>query len=90
MHLSACVHVCVYVRVHVYIHVCVCLCHGMHTEVTGQLMGSQVLSFHHVCTGNQSQVIKLGGKCLYLLTHPRGPTLTDSNQGEGDPTQLCT
>lgn len=69
-----------YVCVHVCIHVCVLVprhAHGGHRTTHGE----SVLSFHHVCTGNQSQVIKLGGKCLYLLT--RGPILTDSNTGEG-------
>jgi hypothetical protein len=33
--------------------------------------GYLVLSFHHVGIRNRTQVIKLGGKCLYLLS-PHG------------------
>jgi hypothetical protein len=35
---------------------------------------SLVLSFHHVGPGNQNQVIRRGGKCLYLLSHGSGPS----------------
>lgn len=46
-----------------------CTSCGAHVEVRGQLVGISSLSFHHVDPEDQTQVIKLGGKCLSLLGH---------------------
>lgn len=43
--------------------------HEWQSEETGEL----VLSFYLVSPGVQTQVIRFGGKCLYLLIHPGGP-----------------
>lgn len=43
-------------------HVCV---GALHMEVIGQLV--DVLSFHHVGSEDQTQII-IGGKCLYALS----------------------
>lgn len=50
---------------------------GMYAHVcaTAQLVKSEessqdsVLSFHHVGLGDQTQVVRFGGKCLYPLEH---------------------
>lgn len=42
----------------------------MHVE--GQLAGL-VLAFHHVGPGDQTQVARFGGKCLYPLSRPACP-----------------
>jgi hypothetical protein len=56
-------------------HGCVCCvggntqtCHGTYVEVTGQLTGTGV-SFHHTGSREQIEVVKLGNKSLYQLSH---------------------
>lgn len=36
----------------------------------GQRTTCRILDFHYVSPGNRTQVNKLGGRCLYLLSHP--------------------
>lgn len=38
-------------------------------EVRTSYWCEPVLSFHHIDSGDQTQVVKLGCKCLYLLSH---------------------
>lgn len=47
-------------------------CHGACLEARGQPWES-ILYFHHVSTGEVTQVIKLGSKHLYLQNHLAGP-----------------
>lgn len=64
-----CTHMCACVCVHVYVrvHVCVYVCVLSHVESENNLL-ELALSFPHVDSGNQTQVIKLGDKCLYPFT----------------------
>lgn len=48
----------------------VCLCHGTQILTRGQLVGS-VLSYNQVGSGDGTQLITLGAKCLYSLSHPK-------------------
>lgn len=50
-----------------FAYVRVCVWWTLHAEVRGQLV--DVLSFHHVGSEDQTQVIRLGGKCLDALSH---------------------
>lgn len=60
------IHLCVFC-------VCLCLCLCTHNiEVRGCLSGAGS-SFHHVGSRNQTQVVRPGGKCHYLLSHLTGP-----------------
>lgn len=43
--------------------------HCTHTEVRRQLVG---ITFHHINSWDPTQVIRLGIKCLYLLSHLTG------------------
>ena len=52
-----CVCVCVCTRTH--------MCHGTLVDVGGQLLG--VTSLPLLVPGDQSQVVRPGGECLYLL-----------------------
>lgn len=59
---------CVHARMYAYAH----RCHGVCMEVRGVrgLLGMGVFySFHYVDPRNPTQVIKLGDKHLYLLSH---------------------
>lgn len=66
--ISVCVHVnvCAYICVcaHMYMGVCVCMDVGG-SEVLQEL----ALSFHFVGPRNQTQDVRLGGNCHYLLSH---------------------
>lgn len=55
---------------------CVSKCHGVNVcGVSNDNLEELLLSCHHVGTGNPTQAIRLGGRCLYLLKH-----LTDPNR----------
>lgn len=49
-------------------------------RVRGQLLGSD-LSLHHVGLGEQTQVIRLNGKCLPPLSHPTGSAVVFKYKG---------
>lgn len=52
-----------------------CIC----VEVRGHLW-KLILTFHHVDPGDQTQVVRLSSKCLYLLSHLTGPILVSLNK----------
>ena len=54
--------------------VCVCTSQRVHKEVEDNLWES-VLFFHDVGPRDQTQVVRLGTKHLYLLSHPAHPLL---------------
>jgi hypothetical protein len=53
------------------------LCECMHALVlmwrSENSIQESVLSFYHLSPRNQTQVLKLGGCCLYLQSHLTGP-----------------
>lgn len=54
-----------------FVLVCVCVGEGTHMHV-GSEDNFQLIFFHYVRSGNQTQVVRLGGICLYQLTHLAG------------------
>lgn len=46
---------------------CVCQAHGWRSE---DVLLTSFSSLHHVDSGDQIQIAKLGSKGLYLLSHP--------------------
>lgn len=62
VHLNVCAYICV--CVHMYIWVCVYV-GGGRSEVFQEL----AVSFHSVGPRNQTQDVRLGGNCHYLLSH---------------------
>lgn len=44
-----------------------CVCHSAHGDVKGQLTGAK--SPYNMGLVDQIQVLRPGGKCLYLLSH---------------------
>ena len=58
---------------------CVCMYVHMSVHAMTWMWSSEdsfwelVLTFHHVGLGDQTQAVRLGGKCLYPLTHLEGP-----------------
>lgn len=61
--------VCVYMDVHmcVYIYTMACM------RRSEDNLGEWVLSFHHVGPGDQTQIVRFGGKYPYWLSHLTGP-----------------
>lgn len=68
MHLCVSMSQCVCVHVNMCAHICVCVhmyvCVGGGSEVLQEL----ALSFHFVGSRNQTQDVRLGGNCHYLLS----------------------
>jgi hypothetical protein len=64
------VSVCLYVP----LGVCVCVCACTHMQRSENSLREPVLSCL-VGLRDRTQVSKLGGKCLYPLSHPTGPSL---------------
>lgn len=54
-----------------FVLVCVCVGEGTHMHV-GSEDNFQLIFFHYVRSGNQTQVVRFGGICLYQLTHLAG------------------
>lgn len=56
---------------------CACghTCHAWHMVEVRALSVGLGLSFHHVCTGDYIQVIRLGGKYLKPLSYFNGSRL---------------
>lgn len=48
-----------------------CVCMDMCVKVRGQLW-ELIISFYYVGSGDQNQVLRLGGRHLYLLNHLAG------------------
>lgn len=53
--------------------VCVHVCHRVHRLRSEDNLWQSVLSFHHVCPGNRTQIMRVGGKCLYQMSHLGAP-----------------
>lgn len=63
----------VFLQLFICVFVCVRVCVAVCVEVRGQFEES-VLSYH-VGGGTRTQVIMLGSKCLYLLSHLAIPVI---------------
>lgn len=65
---------------YVCLNVCVCICTSVWCAWSGQWPTSrgQVLSFFYVGPRNQTQVARVGDKCLSLLSYLAGPCLACS------------
>lgn len=51
-----------------YVHIKGQTCNmQVHVEIRGQLVGVNS-PFHHVFPGDQTQKMRIGGKCFYLLS----------------------
>lgn len=55
-----------------HVSVWMCACHGIHEDIENHWL-EFVIIFYHVCFEDQSQLIRLGGKCSYSLSHLTGP-----------------
>lgn len=55
---------CIYEHVYVRVHVWACACHKVCMVIRHWFIGS-VLSFHHLGSRDQTQIIWLASKCLY-------------------------
>lgn len=60
---------CVYGRV----YVCVWPTAIVHMWKSKDNLGKLIFSFYYVCPGDQTQVVELGSKFLYMLSHLIGP-----------------
>lgn len=65
-------HICKYIYIHLFI--CGWGAHAMaHMSKSEDNVQKLVLSFHHVDSRPQTQVTRLGGKCVYLTKYLTGP-----------------
>lgn len=70
MHLCVSMSQCVCVHVNMCAHICVCV--HMYVCVwrgESEVLQELALSFHFVGSRNQTQDVRLGGNCHYLLSH---------------------
>lgn len=75
-----CMQACSYIYLCVYVCVWVCVCVCTHTCVVTPMWKPEgdfwvlILSFHHVCPQDWAQVVRPGGKHVYLLGHLTCPS----------------
>lgn len=48
-------------------------CHRAHILRSEDNLWQSILSLHHVGPGNRTQIIRVGGKCLYQMSHLGAP-----------------